>query len=529
MQVHKRTYLYILCGFLLLCFISLYRQVSIAMLPHDRLRPYLVYAVYLALLGGWLYSLRIRITQKTMLNCLRTEGAVMGFWLTIRFLQEGWFYRNVHVMRMSGYLIAIPMLLIPLLGFYASCCLAQGDTYTIPLRRYLLLLPVGAACTLILTNEKHHLMVSVLPDESENLYFHPNTGIIFPVFCASALILARIVMILFKTHRIRIRRIQKMLPLLISIAMPATLLIYLRKSFVVSHELIELTAKLFFLEAMSWESCILLGLIPVNTRYPMVFERSTVGMRIVDASGDTKIRSGNARPLTAEQFSALKQNGMLQAQGGAELHLHRMRNGYLIYQKDVSKICAVIEELHRTAEELTQEGHLLQKEIVMQSEKAAIDAKNKIYDRLSNEVGSQLRDMTALLQSMHTVQKDQLYRQLLLVGTYVKRRCNLVLIHQESGTIPMGELRLTLSDFVACMNLAGIAANLIWEPEGAYAPAYMICIFDAVEQEMERICFAPDSITVAIRETAEITVRKDDKLTVRSVPSIQSESETSAS
>ena len=203
-----------------------------------------------------------------------------------------------------------------------------------------------------------------------------------------------------------------------------------------------------------------------------------------------------------------------------------MQQGFLIYQKDVSQICDVIEELNRTAEELMQEGQLLQKEIVMQSERAAIDVQNRIYDRLSNEVGGQLNYMTELLQSMHAENRDMLYKQLMLVGTYVKRRCNLVLIEQESGAIPMAELHLTLTDLVACLNLIGISAELIWQPEYAYVPAYMIRIVDAVEQVTEQLRFSPERITVRIRKTAEIIVQKERSVTVHSVPQIQSESET---
>ena len=73
------------------------------------------------------------------------------------------------------------------------------------------------------------------------------------------------------------------------ISIPIIVIPYFINSFVVRFELIELTAKAFFLETMILESFIMIGLVPVNTHYQMVFERSTVGMRIVDSSGATKI------------------------------------------------------------------------------------------------------------------------------------------------------------------------------------------------------------------------------------------------
>ena len=76
----------------------------------------------------------------------------------------------------------------------------------------------------------------------------------------------------------------RFIPMLVGIAIPVIVVPYLINSFVVNFEVNELTAKVFFLEAMIWESCIMIGLVPVNTHYRTVFEQSTVGMRIIDSS-----------------------------------------------------------------------------------------------------------------------------------------------------------------------------------------------------------------------------------------------------
>lgn len=93
MKENTKTFRYIIGAFLLLCIVSLYRQLSMRYIPTDPFRPFIVYAVYMLLMGTWMYSLKSRITQKSMLMYLRFENMVLIFWLTVRLLQEAFFIR----------------------------------------------------------------------------------------------------------------------------------------------------------------------------------------------------------------------------------------------------------------------------------------------------------------------------------------------------------------------------------------------------------------------------------------------------
>lgn len=506
-----KTFTYIAAAFLLLCTVSLYRQLSMRYIPADPLRPFIVYAVYMLLMGAWMYSLKSRITQKSMLMCLRLESAVMIFWLTVRLLQDAFFYKNIHVMRVSGYLIVFPLVVTTLFGMYAAFGLGRGESYTLPRSLYLLLIPDSVLVLLMLTNEKHHIVFRVLPGEGENLYFHANIGIIIILLAGTALIVFRMLIIYWRTHQIRERLYLKALPLFVGIAMPLIVLPYFISGFVVEHELIELTAKLYFLEAMSWESCIILGLVPVNTQYGMVFEQSTVGMRIVNEQGVTQICSSHARELTNEQLRELKSSSMISDGEGHEMHLHPIGGGYLVYQNDLSQIYSVISELNQTAAELEQEGELLREELRARSEEASIAAKNQIYDRLTGEVGRYLDYMTELLESSADTDRGEMLRRLCLVGTYVKRRCNLRLIELESGTIGMEELRLSLSDIVKSLELLGVSTKLVWEPTEVYSADYALYIFDSAADRIEKNSSQLAQFDIYAQDKVRIYVRRKDE------------------
>lgn len=511
MKDNVKTFIYIAAAFLLLCMVSLYRQLSIRYIPNDHFRPFIVYAVYMFLMGVWVYSLKSRITQKSMLMYLWLESSVLIFWLTVRLLQDGFFYKNIHIMRVSGYLIVFPLLVTTLFGMYAAFGLGRGDSYTLPRRFYLLLIPNAALVLLMLTNERHHIVFRVLPGEGENLYFHANYGIIIILLVATALIVFRMLIIYRRSRQVRERLCIKALPLLVGIAMPLIVVPYFFSGFVVKLELIELTAKLYFLEVMSWESCIILGLVPVNTQYGMVFEQSTVGMRIVNEQGITQICSSHAPELTDDQLCELKSSSMISDGKGHEMHLHPIGGGYLVYRSDLSQIYSVIDELNQTAAELEQEGELLREEFRTRSEEASVTIKNQIYDRLTDEVGRYLDYMNELLENSADTDRVEMMRRLCLIGTYVKRRCNLRLIELESGTICMEELRLSLVDMVISFELLGIRSKLVWEPTEIYSADYALYIFDSVADKIEKTgpqlvqldIYAQDKVRVYIRRKDE--------------------------
>lgn len=89
-------------AFLLLFSVSLYRQLSLRYLPDDVFRTYILYACYVLLIGAWIVSINARITQKSMRLFLTLEAVVMLIGLSIRFLQDTFWYDNIPLMRVSG-------------------------------------------------------------------------------------------------------------------------------------------------------------------------------------------------------------------------------------------------------------------------------------------------------------------------------------------------------------------------------------------------------------------------------------------
>ena len=154
---------------------------------------------------------------------------------------------------------------------------------------------------------------------------------------------------------------------------------------------------------------------------------------------------------------------------------------------------------------MEEEQDLLAQEIRIQSDETSIQARNDIYDSLSSEVAGQLTLLTELL-SKETIAADD-WNRICLIGTYIKRFCNLRLTHQEQQTIPMGDLALSLQDMTKCMKELGIRTSLDFCPTSNLDPELMLLIMKSLEALLEEADFCLTSMTIQISDTAcfEIT------------------------
>lgn len=505
MQPNRGQIFWTISAFALLLLISLYRQLSLRFLPGDLVRPYAVYAVYLVLLLGWGVSIRSRFTQRSMRLFLLIEAFVMLLWLTVRFVQEALVAGDIGLVRALGYFIHIPAVAIPLLGLYAAFGLGRGDDYRFSRMWYLLVTPGAGLISLALTDERRHFLYRLVAGETQpNLYFHPGCGIYIIYGWGLALIALRTVVIFRRSRPAKKRSVlQKLSPFLEPLALLAFCAPYTASSFWVHRELIEFSAGVFFIEAVSWELFIYLGLIPVNTQYKIVFDRSTAAMQIVSDDGCLLVRSASAPALTAEQVAALLRRQTVTAANGQELQAYQIQNGCFIWQRDVAQLHAVIGQLRKTAAALRQESGLLAQELKLKSEKSAVDEQDRIYNRLTLEVGPQLRLLRQLLAKQDAVHdREALFREISLIGAYVKRRCSLRLIEQTDGVISSEDLEMSFRELTG--RLAGMGTDICLRWSGAALPSaqFALLCFDVFEFLLEYQQFALLAAEIALREDA---------------------------
>ena len=507
MDERKKSVIRLFAAAALLLAVSAYRQLSMQHWPEDSLRPYLVWAVYMLLLFGWQYTISTKITQKTMRTHLTAQNIINILYLTVRFVQDAFLYVNIPWMRFTGYFINIAAVFIPLFGLYGAFYLGRPEDYRISKKWYLLLIPACFLSVMALTNEWHHFLYYIVPEEPQpNLYFHPYIGT-YIIYLWGLWMIAHQVHVIYQRNGTTKSDplYRKLIPFYEPILLFLFSIPYAATAYVVRFELVEYSAGLIFILVLCWELYILVGLIPVNTQYEDVFRRSTVAMQILSSDGERIAVSENAAEITPAMLEALKQNQHFSVTEDVIMHLHQIPGGCMIWQTDLSQINHAFRELQRLNAELEEEQDLLAQEIRIQSDEASVQARNDIYDSLSTEVAGQLASLTTLL-SKESLSTDD-WNRICLIGTYIKRFCNLQLTYQEQKTIPMGDLAISLQDVAKCMKKLGIRTSLDFCPTSNLEPELILFIMKALEEILEEADFCLTSMEIRISDTVcfEIT------------------------
>lgn len=507
MDERKKSVIWLFAAAALLLAVSAYRQLSMQHWPEDSLRPYLVWAVYMLLLFGWQYTISTKITQKTMRTHLTAQNIISILYLTVRFVQDAFLYVNIPWMRFTGYFINIAAVFIPLFGLYGAFYLGRPEDYRISKKWYLLLIPACFLSVMALTNEWHHFLYYIVPEEPQpNLYFHPYIGT-YIIYLWGLWMIAHQVHVIYQRNGTTKSDplYRKLIPFYEPILLFLFSIPYAATAYVVRFELVEYSAGLIFILVLCWELYILVGLIPVNTQYEDVFRRSTVAMQILSSDGERIAVSENAAEITPAMLEALKQNQHFSVTEDVIMHLHQIPGGCMIWQTDLSQINHAFRELQRLNAELEEEQDLLAQEIRIQSDEASVQARNDIYDSLSTEVAGQLASLTTLL-SKESLSTDD-WNRICLIGTYIKRFCNLQLTYQEQKTIPMGDLAISLQDVAKCMKKLGIRTSLDFCPTSNLEPELILFIMKALEEILEEADFCLTSMEIRISDTVcfEIT------------------------
>ena len=506
MSERKKSIIWLFVAAGLLFAVSGYRQLSMRYWPEDFLRPYLVWVVYMLLLFGWQYTITTKITQKAMHCHLTAQNIVSILYLTVRFIQDAFLYVNIPWMRFTGYFINIAAIFIPLFGLYGSFYLGKADDYRISKKWYLLLIPACLLSVLALTNDLHHFFYYIMPEESQpNLYFHPYIGTYIVYIWGLSIISYQVYVIYRRNGTTKSDSLyRKLIPFYEPILLLLFSIPYAATAYVVRFELVEYSAGLIFILVLCWQLYILVGLIPVNTQYEEVFRRSTVAMQILSPNDERIAVSENAAEITPAMLEALKQNQHFSATEDITMNLHQIPGGYMVWQTDLSQINQALRELQRLNAELEEKRDLLAQEIRIQSDETSIQARNDIYDSLSSDVAEQLTLLTELLSESFSTDD---WNRICLIGTYIKRFCNLRLTYQEQQTIPMGDLALSLQDMAKCMKNIGIRTSLDFCPISNLGPELILLITKTLEEILEEADFRLTSVAIQISDTVcfEIT------------------------
>ena len=486
---------------LLLVVTGALRLVDFESLLVSSIRFLLVFTIYIGMLAAWTLSVWRRMLHGHIRGYLLATASLMLLWIFLRTLKHGPFDDIDAAARWLWYGYYIPMILIPLLSFFAALCLGKPEDWR-PGRKYsLLFIPAAALILGVLTNDYHRLAFSFGPDGWDTGYTYRVLYYLVALWMAGFLLLT--LRLLFKKSHIPHTKKRIWLPLaVIGIGAVYTVL-YAIDSSKTGFGFIEMTAMLCAIMAGIWESCIITGLLPSNTKYGAFFDASPLSAQVVGADGRVFYSARLAQPVPPALFARLKEAGSLQPDPDTALHASPIRGGYVVWQEDVSQFSRLIEQLRDTGTQLQDGVELLKDELDTRSRRLHIEEQNRLYDLTLRQTMPQLEKIKRNLEAApheREQEKLRLLREINILGTYIKRRGNLVLMAEGCEAVTAEELARCFYESFGSLEACGVRCVLSMQTVGAMDPAHAVLFYDLFEAALEASLFSLRNLLVTLSD-----------------------------
>ena len=487
----KKSLLYALAALGLIALAMWLRYASRTVL-HSPVYNHLRSGIYIFLLCAWCHSVRVRIVQTQVQRYLLAISMLMVLWLLLRSIKFS--IANTDAERWLWYFYYVPILFIPMLSVFVSQSLGKPEDFHLPRWTKLLYVPTVLLLLLVLTNDLHQRVFSFPSGILSDAAYRYERGYFFvlgwELFCA-ALSLFMIVTKCRIPHTKRVRWLP-LVPFALSLAYVYAYVEKIHWVWVLAGDMTVAQCLMF---TGIFESCIQCGLIQSNRGYDELLEATTLPVQITDETFCTKHASATMRPLLPQRELRQITQDTVQLDDDTLLKRHKLRRGWAFWKEDVSELNQLRQELELTCDELRDVGDVLAAENAQHARLLKLTEENRLYDMMEAQTARQIamlqERLTELKKTDDPARAERLLGQIIVIGTYIKRRNNLIFVGVQRGSISVQELRLCLNESAENLCLYGAECSALIKGDGQLSieqatAAYSL--FEAVvEAELESL------------------------------------------
>ena len=484
----KATKKSLLCALAALALIALAMWLRYASrhIFHSPAVSHLRSGLYVFLFSVWCYSLWIRIVQTQARRYLLAISVLMVLWILLRSIKYS--IENTDAERWLWYFYYFPMLFIPMLSVFVSRSLGKGEDFRLPRWTKILYLPTLLLLLLVLTNDLHQQVFSFPSGVLSDRAYRYEGGYFFVLgweaLCAGFALLSMV-----KNCRIpRSRRIRwlPLVPLALSLAYAYA---YVKKVHWVWVLAGDMTVSQCLIFASILECCIQCGLIQSNLGYDELFEATSLPVQITDPAFCSQYVSAAMQEALPQSELRQMQQDTVHLSDDTLLKRHKLRRGWVFWKEDISALNQIRKELELTRDELRDTGDVLAAENAQHARWLKLTEENRLYDMMEAQTARQiamLRDLLAELQKTEDSGRARhLLGQVIIIGTYIKRRSNLIFVGVQRGAISVQELLLCLNESSENISVYGADCKAIVKGEGQLTVEQATQVYDLFEAVVE--------------------------------------------
>ena len=469
---------------------------------------------YLGIYCAWVIYLNKHVVQKKVRQYLTAIGCLMVCWFFLRTVKY-------HILldplggHICWYLYYIPMILIPTFGLSATLLMDGAEKKTTKWITGILLFFSVVLIVCVLTNDLHQQVFRFegpVPYSDKNYSY----GILFMLiqfWIIACLVIMEILLV--KKSRIPDRK-RFWLPVI-----PGLLLLgwnianLLRLPFIKTFAG-DMTAICCLLMAAIFQGCILCGLIQTNSRYFELFQ-ATGGLdaEITDNSFRPYYFSGEFPELSKDLRDSIIAKSSVQERGIRINHLP-VKGGHLFWSEDISVLLDQYQDIQEQQEELTARNQLLRKTYKKEAERRKLEEQNRLLNIIQSQTSRQYELLSHYMEKLEQTESREEYELILskivVVGTYLKRRKNLMLTRYSSreDSLTMADLKQSLAESCENLKLCEIkAAYFVQDKEKQIRADDVLKCYDFFEWLIEQLFDVMNSVffrVTHIEEKLQISV-----------------------
>lgn len=441
--------------------------------------------IYIGMIAGWGISLHRRILQNQARRYLSAIAGLMVLWLTLRTVKYS--INDIDAERYLWYFYYLPMLLIPTFSIAAAMSLGKPEDYRLPRWLVILYIPALVLLALVLTNDVHQLVFRFPEGLMSDWEYSYGIGYYVVAGWEGICALLALGIILYKC-RIPHTNVFLWLPTIPFAMAIAYAVCYVRGVYWVWLLAGDITVSLCLLIAAIFESCIQCRLILSNQGYETLLALTTVPTQITDKSYQVRYASGSVSSVSKEAMEqavsttcAMSPHTLLKG--------HPVEKGYVFWQEDITELVEVADALQITQSELRDTGDVLKAESEQKARWLRLTEQNRLYDLIEQQTSHQMQLLERLLEELRQTTElsyaKEILGQIVVIGTYIKRRSNLIFASNQRRSIAAEELELCLNESIANLRLYGIDCQANLELAGQLQQETAYAVYDLFEVVVE--------------------------------------------
>ena len=479
--------------------------------------------LYLGLYIAWGIYLQKRVVNSKIRRCLLEIASLMVFWIFLRSIKYN-ILMEVFSRRMCWYLYYIPCTMIPTLGLNAAILMGEEEEKNTRVRTLALVLPAILLALLVITNDFHQLVFSFPGEKPFSDAEYQYGPIFFAVQIWAIFCLIAMEAILTKKSKIPNKR-RIWLPFF-----PGALLLIWNLGNVIGISVIrnyfgDMAVVCCLLMSAIYQSCIYCGLIETNTRYTELFQAAGgISAEITDDRWKVWYRSGEFPNIT-DQMRHDAKYAPLMLEHGIQIKHISLRGGHAFWAEDISPVLDQYKELEELQVELTERNRLLQIAYEKEAEKKAVEEKNRLFNLIQNQTKHQIHLLDYYLDELQKTDSEEIYdkllRKIVVVGTYMKRRKNLILSQKEKqAKLTAEDLKRSLTESCDSLKLCDIKGSFYIDSTiKSLGDDSILTCYDFFEWVIEELIDELQSVFLRIAEIdgqlkIAVTVKGPSDLTV---------------